>query len=94
MEQGTENKEEMPFESVEDLTVFLKSMVPTFKMDIRTRQWRNTRKFLQYLMQRLKLNDWLMTTLTRREFLISELVEVPYMFIQPRCARRARMNLP
>ncbi|EGT59656.1 hypothetical protein CAEBREN_12855 [Caenorhabditis brenneri] len=61
LELATENKEEMPFKTVEDLTEFLKSMVPTFKMDIRTRKWKNTgvqtRKFCQVLRERLSLGD-------------------------------------
>lgn len=58
---ATENQEKNPFESMDDLTNFLKSMAPTFKMDVRTKQWKNTgvqtRKFCQVLKQRLQLGD-------------------------------------
>ncbi|CAL2027870.1 unnamed protein product [Caenorhabditis brenneri] len=55
------DKEKNPFQSAEDLSNFLKSMAPIFKIDVRTRQWKNTgmqtRKFCQVLMQRLQLGD-------------------------------------
>lgn len=61
LESAIENKEDMPFKSADDLMVFLKSMIPTFKMDVRTKKWRNTgtqtRKFCQVLAQRLELGD-------------------------------------
>lgn len=51
----------MPFESVEDLTTFLKSMSPVFIMMKSTKKWRNTgiqsRRFCQYLVERLQLGD-------------------------------------
>ncbi|EGT38461.1 hypothetical protein CAEBREN_07345 [Caenorhabditis brenneri] len=61
LDLATENKEDMPFKSTEDLLDFLKSMAPMFKMDVRTRKWKNTgmqtRRFCQQLMQRLQLGD-------------------------------------
>ncbi|EGT50848.1 hypothetical protein CAEBREN_22205 [Caenorhabditis brenneri] len=61
MELATGDKEKNPFQSPEDLSNFLKSMAPIFKIDVRTRKWKNTgmqtRKFCQVLMQRLQLGD-------------------------------------
>lgn len=61
LECAVENTQSMPFESVDELTTFLDSMVPIFHLKKACKLWQNTgtqfRRFCQFLVRRLLNGD-------------------------------------